>query len=117
MYEHICEMVSAGRYILAENQDFNVIRKQGEAVAGAGIGHRKIIVTQEFTACYESAKHLDDVTRKRTLPYFASFRLFLYHCPLRPLYGGPFSNIIAYPVLSRFAIDARENPRNKVASF
>lgn len=75
MYEHIYEMVSAGRCILAENQDSNVIRQQGEAVADARIGHRKIIVTQEFTVRYESAKHLGDVARERTLPSFCFFSL------------------------------------------
>lgn len=50
------------------------------------IQHRKIIVTQEFTVYYESAKHLGDVARERILPYFTSFRLFLYRCPPPSLY-------------------------------
>lgn len=48
------------------------------------VGHRKIIVTQEFTVCYENAKHLSVTSREKEL-YFAPFRLFLYFaCSLRP---------------------------------
>ena len=64
------------------------------------VEHRKIIVTQEFTVCYESAKHLGDVARERTLSYFFVTISFFSLIPLSlsapPLYTvAHFSDTIA----------------------
>ena len=64
------------------------------------VKHCKIIVTQEFIVCYESAKHLGDVARERTLLYFFVTTSFFLLVPLSlsapPLYTvAHFSDIIA----------------------
>lgn len=116
-HEHICEMVSA----LADVswQRTRTLMLSGNN-AKQWVGHHKIIVTQEFTVCYEKAPNTSVTSRAKELfPYSAPFRLFLSRCPPPvSLCRSPFFRYhCVLSALPRVATGAHENPRNKVAVF
>lgn len=107
----------AGRCILAENQDSNVIRQQREAVGRASQNYRH---SRIYCLLRESAKHLGDVCARKNFSLLCSFSLVPFSLSAPPsLYAAAhFSDIIACsPLLPRVATGAHENPRNKVAVF
>lgn len=113
IHEHIYEMVSAGKCILARNQSSNVIRQQRVAADRASQNYRhsricRLLRKRQTPRC--------DVARERNSFLFYSFSPVPLSLPAPFLYIC-FSDIVAYSILSQFATVAHENPRNKDASF
>lgn len=85
------------------------------------VGHHKIIVTQEFTVCYEKAPNTSVTSRAKELfltPLLFACSILVVRPPRlfmpRPIF--PIS-LRALRFASRRDWRAHENPRNKVAVF